>query len=304
MEERKDHLWKVAEEAEQRLDDLDKTTQPMGLDVGTAKVAVARRKGKNIETAWQLNAFIPVPYSRFTESTLGQNDISYYRDGEELVIYGTATARFANMFNADTRRPMADGLINPKERLAMPVLEGALERSVDLAAAMDSRGYGRTTDDSRVSRRVTGVLVFGGLLGVCVGIYGLLDGTASTWLGLPMLAFGMAVAAGGLHLGGRRSGRTRYRPDPWALPEWLVTASGVVAATAVFVDVRLHPEDFFLASVTAVPPVPVLAVAGILVGVLPAFVAPPLPAASAPASPPSASGDDSAVATDRTGVAA
>ena len=27
---------------------------------------------------------------------------------------------------------------------AMPVLEGALERSVDLAAAMDSRGYGRT----------------------------------------------------------------------------------------------------------------------------------------------------------------
>ena len=70
-----------------------------------------------------------------------------------------------------------------------------------------------------------------------------------------------------------------------------------------FVDVRLHPEDFFLASVTAVPPVPVLAVAGILVGVLPAFVAPPLPAASAPARPPSAS-DDSAVATDRTGVAA
>ena len=188
-------------------------------------------------------------------------------------------------------------------RLAMPVLEGALERSVDLAAAMDSRGYGRTTDDSRVSRRVTGVLVFGGLLGICVGIYGLLDGTASAWLGLPMLAFGMAVAAGGLHLGGRRTGRTRYRPDPWALPEWLVTASGVVAATAVFVDVRLHPEDFFLASVTAVPPVPVLAVAGILVGVLPAFVAPPLPAASAPASPPSDSGD-STVARDRTGVAA
>jgi actin-like ATPase involved in cell morphogenesis len=126
MEERKDHLWKVAEEAEQRLDDLDKATQPMGLDVGTAKVAVARRKGKNIETAWQLNAFIPVPYSRFTESTLGQNDISYYRDGEELVIYGTATARFANMFNADTRRPMADGVINPKERMAMPVLEALL----------------------------------------------------------------------------------------------------------------------------------------------------------------------------------
>jgi energy-coupling factor transport system permease protein len=170
-------------------------------------------------------------------------------------------------------------------RLAMPVLEGALERSVDLAAAMDSRGYGRTTDAARGSRRLTTLLVFGGLLGVCVGIYGLLDGTASAWLGMPMLLGGMAVAGGGLHVGGRRTGRTRYRPDPWALPEWLVAASGVVVTTAVFVDVHLHPEDFYLASVTDVPPVPMLACAGILVGLLPAFVAPPVPEAGSPSSP-------------------
>ena len=169
-------------------------------------------------------------------------------------------------------------------RLAMPVLEGALERSVDLAAAMDARGYGRTTDASRVSRRVTACLVFGGLLGTCVGIYGLLDGTAAVWLGMPMLLIGMAVAGVGLHVGGRRSGRTRYRPDPWALPEWLVAGSGVVAAAAVFVDVHLSPADFFLASVTDVPPVPLLACAGILVALLPAVVAPPLPVPTTPGS--------------------
>jgi energy-coupling factor transport system permease protein len=168
------------------------------------------------------------------------------------------------------------------KRLARPVLAGALERSVDLAAAMDSRGYGRTTDASRVSRRVTAALVFSGLLGACVGIYGLLDGTASVWLGLPMLLTGMAVAAVGLHLGGRRSGRTRYRPDPWALPEWLVAGSGVVAAGAVFLDVHLSPGDFFLASVTDVPPVPLLACVGILVALLPALVAPPLPGSGKP----------------------
>lgn len=170
-------------------------------------------------------------------------------------------------------------------RLAMPVLEGALERSVDLAAAMDSRGYGRTTDAGRVSRRATGVLVFGGLLGVCVGVYGLLDGTASAWLGLPMLGAGLLVAAVGLHVGGRRTGRSRYRPDPWALPEWLVTGSGVVAMVAVFVDVHRSPGDFFLASVTEVPPVPLLACAGILVGLLPAFVSPPQPQAAPPSAP-------------------
>jgi energy-coupling factor transport system permease protein len=173
-------------------------------------------------------------------------------------------------------------------RLAMPVLEGALDRSVDLAAAMDSRGYGRTTDAARVSRRVTAVLVFGGAIGICVGVYGLLDGTASAWLGMPMLAGGLVVAAVGLHVGGRRTGRTRYRPDPWALPEWLVAGSGVVAMVTVFVNVHVAPEKFFLASVTDVPPVPLLACAGILVALLPAFVAPPLPASSAPSAPPRA----------------
>jgi energy-coupling factor transport system permease protein len=177
------------------------------------------------------------------------------------------------------------GGLRSLRRLAMPVLEGALERSVDLAAAMDSRGYGRTTDTDRVSRRVTGICVFGGLLGVCIGVYGLLDGSASSWLGFPMLLLGLVLAAVGLRLGGRRTGRSRYRPDPWALPEWLVTGSGVVVAAAVFLDVHLAPADFYLASATAVPPVPLLACVGILVGLLPAVLAPPQPVASGPVGP-------------------
>ncbi len=131
VEERKDHLWKIAQEAEERIDDLTKTgASPLGLDVGTAKVVVSRRKGKEIESGTELNAFIPVPYSKFTETILGQNDIAYYRDGEELVIYGSATERFANMFNAECRRPMADGLLNPREKRAMPVLEAILTNMV------------------------------------------------------------------------------------------------------------------------------------------------------------------------------
>ena len=162
-------------------------------------------------------------------------------------------------------------------RLAMPVLEGALERSVELAAAMDSRGYGRTTDTSRVSRRLTGALVFGGLLGVCIGVYGLLAGTSASWVGMPMLAGGCVLAAAGMYFGGRRTGRTKYRPDPWALPEWLVVASGLAAAVTMFVTVRTDPATLFLASVTEIPPVPVLACADILVAILPAAIAPPLP---------------------------
>lgn len=179
-------------------------------------------------------------------------------------------------------------------RLAMPVLEGALDRSVELAAAMDSRGYGRTTDATRVSRRLTSFLVFGGLLGVCIGVYGLLAGSSSAWIGMPMLLVGCLLAALGMYFGGRRTGRSKYRPDPWALPEWLVAGSGTVAAAAMFVTVQTNPSALYLASVTDIPPVPVLACAGILVAMLPAVLAPPLPR-STPAQP---------VATERMEVAA
>jgi len=163
-------------------------------------------------------------------------------------------------------------------RTALPVLEGALERSVELAAAMDSRGYGRTNDASRVSRRLTGALVAAGLLGVCVGCYGLLDGSASALLGLPALLVGSLIAAAGLFVGGRRIKRSRYRPDPWALPEWLVTGSGVVAAAGMFVTGYLDPLALHLAGPLTVPPVPFLAVVGVLVALAPAWVAPaPVP---------------------------
>lgn len=169
------------------------------------------------------------------------------------------------------------GGIRSLKRLAMPVLEGALDRSVELAAAMDSRGYGRTTDSGPAARRLTGLLVLSGLLGLCVGMYGLLSGTSVRWLGLPMLLAGSVLAAAGIHFGGRRTGRTTYRPDPWALPEWLVAGSGLVAAVLMFVNMKLDPGALVLASITAVPPVPLLALAGILVAMLPAVLAPPLP---------------------------
>jgi actin-like ATPase involved in cell morphogenesis len=139
MDERNDHLWKVAEEAEQRIDELMErsaaTANTLGLDVGTAKVVAARPKGKSVETAAQLNAFIVVPWSRVTEKTLGQNNISYYREGDELVIYGTDTERFANMFNVDARRPMANGMLNAREKLGMGVLETIVATMIPKAHA-------------------------------------------------------------------------------------------------------------------------------------------------------------------------
>jgi energy-coupling factor transport system permease protein len=45
----------------------------------------------------------------------------------------------------------------------------------------------------------------------------------------------------------------------------------------MFIAVELFPATLVLAGVTDVPPVPVLATAGILLALLPAVLAPPLP---------------------------
>jgi energy-coupling factor transport system permease protein len=166
--------------------------------------------------------------------------------------------------------------------VAVPVLADALDRSLALAAAMDSRGYGRIGDTSPARRRLTGALLILGLIGVCIGVYGVLDGTTSAAQGLPVLAAGAALAVAGIATARRRVRPTAYRPDPWAWPEWLVSASGVAVAATLVASSRLDPDRVVpMFDPLAWPTLPALSTIGILVGLLPAVVAPPVPDRSA-----------------------
>ncbi|SDB90428.1 energy-coupling factor transport system permease protein [Raineyella antarctica] len=163
---------------------------------------------------------------------------------------------------------------------AMPVLESALDRSVALAAAMDARGYGRTRHLPRSRRRLTSALSLAGSGGLLVGLYGLLSASIRPALSIGAVLLGLALATTALVLGRVRATRTRYRPDPWALPEWLVAGSGALVA-AVLVWSSLHGTGgLTMPSATAVPPLAPVPLLAILVGLLPALVA-PVPAASA-----------------------
>ncbi|WP_218951988.1 CbiQ family ECF transporter T component [Amycolatopsis anabasis] len=158
--------------------------------------------------------------------------------------------------------------------ILVPVLEDALARSLLLAAAMDSRGYGRRASVPRGMRVLTGACVLLGLLGVCVGVYGVLDGTSGP-LGVPMLLAGLAVAITGFLLGGRRVRRSTYRPDPWRWPETLVAASGA-GACALFVLAAGLDAGALYSSVSPLrwPELSPLHAGSLLVGVLPAGLAP------------------------------
>ncbi len=168
-------------------------------------------------------------------------------------------------------------------QVAMPVMVDALDRSLLLAAAMDTRGYGRTAAVEAGARRLAGTAVVAGALGVCIGSYGLLDASVPRALGIPALAGGLALATAGMLVGGRRVQRSHYRPDTWHGAEWIVAASGLAAGAIVVVlhavdpasiEPSLHPLRW--------PALPAVAAAAVLLAALPAWVSPPPPPSGGP----------------------
>src|SRR3954453_16800419 len=79
--------------------------------------------------------------------------------------------------------------------LAVPVLEGALDRSVDLAAAMDSRGFGRRATAGRAAARAAARLVLAGGVLMLASSYAIVDASAPDVLGVPLLAVGGVLTA-------------------------------------------------------------------------------------------------------------
>jgi len=200
-----------------------------------------------------------------------------YEIGTALVVAVTVLPQFAESVrrvrSAQALRAGETGRVRRLRRFLVPVLEDALERSLALAAGMDTRGYGRSGVASRAQRRVTGALMLGGLVGVCVGVYAVLDKTAPRVLALPMLLVGVAVAVAGLVSAGRRVQRTRYRPDRWRGPEVAVMASGLgVAVVGWWVNRYQLPIAY--PDVSAAPEVSLLALVGGVAGVLAVLAAP------------------------------
>ncbi|MBE1573745.1 energy-coupling factor transporter transmembrane component T [Amycolatopsis roodepoortensis] len=157
----------------------------------------------------------------------------------------------------------------------IPVLEDALSRSLQLAASMDSRGYGRAGPAGARTRLITGTLMIVGLLGVCVGVYATLDGSTPRYLAAPVLSVGVVIGLAGFWSAGKRVRRTRYRPDRWHLPEIVVAVSGIGVAVTLFVTSSVNPMNMNPSLIDlSWPPLSWAPLLGVLAGVLPAFLTP------------------------------
>ena len=178
----------------------------------------------------------------------------------------------------------------------VPVLEDALDRSLVLAAAMDSKGYGRRAAVPSRSRRLTATLILAGVCGVCVGTYGVLDGSTPFWMGGPTLAAGCVVAVIAIRLSGRRVTRTIYRPDPWRIEETLVVACGIVAGAIMFGAAEVDPANLYPSlQPLEWPTIGALPFLAALIALAPALIAPSPPSFQRATSSPAAASDQETV---------
>ncbi len=104
------------------------STQPLGLDVGTSRIVVARSIDKKYQYESQLNAFLTLPWSALAESLLKRENVFHEVRGAEILVAGNDAAKFAEVFHVETRRPMANGVLNPREPHSLAVVRSIVSR--------------------------------------------------------------------------------------------------------------------------------------------------------------------------------
>jgi len=100
-----------------------KTQIGRGLDIGTAFIVCAEKKGQEVVFRSQRNAFFDIEHTDFTKQMLTKSKVNYIIQGKTLNVVGDEALKFANLFSKEARRPLNKGVISPSEKEALPMVE-------------------------------------------------------------------------------------------------------------------------------------------------------------------------------------
>jgi len=102
---------------------------------------VARSAGGQYQYDAQLNAFLALPYSKLAVSLLERENVFHEVIGSQILVAGNDAQKFAEVFHAETRRPMVNGVINPHEPHGLSVIRGIIRKLVGKAAGAGQKIY-------------------------------------------------------------------------------------------------------------------------------------------------------------------
>jgi hypothetical protein len=115
--------------------------QPLGLDVGTSRIVVARNADRKYGYTAELNAFLTLPYTKLTKSLLERESVFHELHGSEILVAGNDAQKFAEVFHVETRRPMRNGVLNPQEPHSLAVLRSIVTKLAGKAAVEGQKAY-------------------------------------------------------------------------------------------------------------------------------------------------------------------
>lgn len=96
----------------------------IGLDVGTGYLCGAGFDDNNKMVFSPLrDAFFTIDAEDFNKSMFDKNSMKYVEKGSQVHIVGEDALTLAKIKNTSARRPLASGVVNPKERDAAPILK-------------------------------------------------------------------------------------------------------------------------------------------------------------------------------------
>ena len=157
--------------------------------------------------------------------------------------------------------------------LAVPILTARWNAPWPWRPPWMPRGFGRGST-SPLRRRLTSAATLGGLVGLGIGLFKVLDSGSASGIGLAIIGFGGALVIGGMAAASQGS-RSHYRPDRWLTCKWLVLAAGLAAVAGVVAAGSDNPVSLTEPLYPlALPAVPLGALAGILVAAIPSLIAP------------------------------
>jgi hypothetical protein len=99
---------------------------PVGLDVGTSRIVAAWPDDSGYIYRSELNSFVTLPGSKFTESVLRRENVPHTVRANAILVQGNESERFADLLGAESRRPMARGFLNPEEPESLTMMQELL----------------------------------------------------------------------------------------------------------------------------------------------------------------------------------
>ena len=118
--------------------------------------------------------------------------------------------------------------------IIIPVLEDTIEQSMQLAASMSARGFGRKGNRTQLQLQLIRVATFLTLTFLTVGVAMLLFSPAEQYLDLTVIVAGIVLAGFTLKLSSSRTIRTRYIIQRWQIADLVIVVSGVLILLAAF----------------------------------------------------------------------